>query len=56
MAFICTEETPWEGQKGPVEHPDAQEIGPQLDDYPSGDIQKMECPNCGHRWKIELPQ
>lgn len=36
-------------------HPNAREISCE-DNYPCGDIITMECPDCGIRWKEELPQ
>lgn len=57
MSFQCTKETPWrQGLPTPVQHADAHEVGEQEDGYPGGDIVRMECPNCGHSWKAELPQ
>lgn len=58
MAFYtCTKENPWTPEKGtPVVHVDAYEKGEQEDGYPSGDIVTKHCPNCGHTWKVELPQ
>lgn len=56
--FICSAETPWrEGMtvSGQVVHPEAIE-GEQRDGWPSGDTVDMHCPNCGHRWTMELPQ
>jgi hypothetical protein len=55
--FICTAESPWrEGLPTPVVHPEADEVGEQEDGWPGGDIVTMRCPNCGLRWKTELPQ
>jgi hypothetical protein len=55
--YVCTKEAPWSEDKGfPVQHPDAQEVGEQEDGWPAGDIITMQCPNCGVRWKEELPQ
>ncbi len=33
-----------------------KEVGEQEDGWPGGDIVTYECPNCGTRWKQELPQ
>ena len=41
---------------GYMVHPNAREVGEQEDGYPGGDIQRWECPDCGARWKQELPQ
>lgn len=55
--FICTKQQPWTPEKGtPVEHPDATEIGEQIDGWPSGDIVTYRCPNCNHEWEQELSQ
>ena len=54
--MICTKQKPWNGELGPVEHDGSHEVGEQEDGWPSGDIITMECSNCGHRWKAELPQ
>jgi len=37
-------------------HPNAREVGDQEDGYPGGDIVYWERPDCGARWKEELPQ
>lgn len=55
--MICTKANPWKPEMGtPVEHEGAHEVGEQEDGWPSGDIVTMECPNCGERWRMELPQ
>jgi len=56
--FICSPDNPWspEKHKGRVRHTNAREVGEQEDGYPSGDIVTYECQDCGHRWKVELPQ
>ena len=55
--FTCTEETPWDKSKPtPVVHSSAVEVGDQEDGWPGGDIVTYECPICGFRWKMELPQ
>lgn len=38
------------------QHHGAREVGDQSDGYPGGDIQRMECTDCGEKWKSELPQ
>jgi len=54
---ICTATDPWNKSKGDTAtHPDAYEVGAQMDGYPGGDRQRYECPNCKHRWIQELPQ
>ena len=56
--FVCTKQTPWSPDKGRwVSHDGAYEVpDSQRDGWPGGDIVTMECPHCGHRWKMELPQ
>jgi len=59
MAIIeCTKENPWNKQhaQNGVRHHDTREIGEQEDGYPGGDWVTVECLNCGHTWKRELPQ
>lgn len=57
LFYVCTKEAPWTPNIGsPVRHPDASEVGGQEDGWPGGDIVTYECPNCGHRWRSELPQ
>jgi hypothetical protein len=55
--FQCTKETPWHEGATPAQtvHVDAKEIR-QRDGYPGGDIVLYECPNCGKRFEVELPQ
>lgn len=55
----CTAAKPWDGSSSPrqrVRHADAKEVGDQTDGWPGGDIATYECPHCGHRWTVELPQ
>lgn len=56
--IVCTAAKPWDkATKGiPVVHVDAQEVGEQENGWPSGDVVRMQCPNCGHKWYVELPQ
>lgn len=55
--FVCTADRPWkEGDDTPAIHPKAREVGEQMDGWPSGDLQRMECPICNTRWTMELPQ
>ncbi len=55
--FICTPEKPWQPSYGaPVRHTNTREVGEQEDGYPGGDIVTIECKDCGHRWRRELPQ
>lgn len=55
--FTCTAESPWKPSiRGYVIHADACETGEQEDGWPAGDIVTMKCPNCGHVWRMELPQ
>lgn len=56
-AYSCTKEAPWHESLGtPVEHDAVREVGEQENGWPGGDIVTMECGNCGHRWRKELPQ
>lgn len=53
----CTKENPMPPKDmGRWEHPDAEEIGEQENRWPGGDIVTYKCPNCGQKWKEELPQ
>ena len=49
--FQCTKETPWDGETKPVTHVDGYEVD-DIDDV----VAIMFCPNCGSRWKQEIPQ
>lgn len=58
MEIICTAENPWDHVKRKgvrIIHPDAKE-GQQHDGYPAGDYVEYECPNCGKKFEVELPQ
>ncbi len=53
----CTKETPMpKGDTGRWEHDNTRQVGHQENGWPSGDIIKVECLNCGLTWKEELPQ
>lgn len=53
---ICTAADPWTPDKGRYAgHPDAREVWSE-DGYPGGDVATFECPNCNHRFKVEMPQ
>lgn len=55
--FRCTKDNPWSPEKGDwVLHEEAHEVGEQQDGWPSGDIIRYKCKNCGHEWLVELPQ
>jgi hypothetical protein len=57
IPFMCTPSNPWKPEYGtPVQHLNAQEYGEQEDDWGGASYAKMMCPDCGHRWKTELPQ
>lgn len=53
--FVCTKENPWSKQKARFAiHPDAKRL--YSDDWHSLDAaDRYECPNCGHRFWVELP-
>lgn len=54
---LCTPERPYQdGDRTPVVHPLAYEVGEQQDGWPAGAIVTMECPTCGTRWRTEQPQ
>ena len=51
--YVCTKEAPWTPDKGePVQHPDAVDDG----ECSSGCCDYYRCPNCGLRFRVELPQ
>ncbi len=53
----CTKEHPMPPDApGSWAHEGACEVGEQEDSWPSGDLQRMECKDCGQRWTKELPQ
>lgn len=55
--YLCTPEKPWKPEYGmPVQHKNVEEIGDQESGWPSGDIQRYRCKDCGATWKSELPQ
>jgi hypothetical protein len=55
--IVCSKERPWKPYMGtPVVHVDAHEVGEQQNGWPSGDLVRMACPNCGTEWEQELPQ
>lgn len=50
--YTCTAEAPWTPEKGRSLHPDAKTDGECFD----GCCDFYKCPNCGLRWRQELPQ
>lgn len=54
--FICTKENPWTPDKSRAIHPDAIVI---QEDYGSlasgGSYELYECPNCGLKFWVTLP-
>ncbi len=52
--FTCTKANPWSKDKGtPVTHPDAKCV------YDGGweqEYERDECPHCGERVRVEIPQ
>lgn len=60
MPFYCLPGSPWRkdlaGDWPQIIHPQAREVGEQRSNWPAGDLVTMECPVCGHRWEVELPQ
>ena len=58
LQVICSKADPWDRKerKGvQVAHVNASEIR-QRDGYPGGDLVDYQCPNCGHKFTVELPQ
>lgn len=56
-AYLCTEDKPMPPKaSGHWQHSRTTEVGEQEGGWPSGDNVTIECQNCGHRWKTELPQ
>lgn len=54
--YVCVRDDPWSPAKGvPAVHPDARELR-QYDNHPCGDLVDYECPHCGKRFTVELPQ
>ena len=59
MIIECTKDNPWNGKRDSrdrVRHHEVEEVGEQIDGWPSGDIVTWKCKNCGHQWKEELLQ
>ena len=58
--FECTLETPWDKTAHvpgtQVIHTNTHQLGEQENGWPSWDIITLECRNCGHQWRQELPQ
>lgn len=58
----CTKENPMTPERDSTEpgwgwyHEGLFEVGEPEDNWPCGDIQRYECPNCGISFKAELPQ
>ena len=56
---ICTKESPYNSKdkdrREKWQHPDAVSVC-VWEGYPGGDIETYECPHCGLRFKVELPQ
>jgi hypothetical protein len=56
LQLLCTAADPWDQKerKGvQVAHADAVETR-HRDGYPGGDLVDYECPNCKHRFSVEL--
>ena len=55
--YICTAEKPWKEEYGDIDpfirvtHPDAKTVNSSCDC-----CEAYECPNCGLRFKVELPE
>ena len=49
----CTKQNP---DRDAQFHPDSEELGDQVSEWPGGDIQYYKCPNCGSVFREELPQ
>jgi hypothetical protein len=51
--YTCIPDEPWSPEKGErAIHPDAVDLGNDSDDC----CIRYRCPNCNHRFKVELPQ
>ena len=53
--YVCTEDSPWQGTIRAV-HPDAVSDGDDDDYGTEGCYARYQCPNCGLRFRVELPQ
>lgn len=54
---ICTAADPYDSaEHGRACHPDAREVGEQVDGYPGGDLVRYLCPHCATSWMKELAQ
>ena len=52
-AYVCTKESPWSPEKDtPCQHPDAVDDG----ECSEGCCDYYKCPNCGLRFRVEVPQ
>ncbi len=56
--FTCSPERPWTKADGtPARHPNARTLFTEEGStYDGGDYDRMECPDCGVRWWMNLPQ
>ena len=52
--YTCTKENPWSKEKGRyAEHPDSVHL--YDDEHDNGVCDVLECPNCGLKFHVELP-
>lgn len=53
----CTKESPMpQGSPGFWQHPDAHSVGEEYNGLSGGgDYESYKCPNCGIRFRVELP-
>ena len=50
--YVCRPDAPWKPGMGPAIHPAARDVGECSD----GCCDKYECPLCGHRFIVVVPE